>query len=174
MPSQKNIDTVKDLNNRLEKAKSVIVADYRGLSVNDQQILRRQVVEVGGELMVTKNTLLKIALKNQKMPLDTFVEAFTGPTIILFSYEDEIAPLKALADFAKDHDLPEVKAGFLNKEPLTSDQVKQLSSLPTKVELVAKAIGSIKSPITGVVNVLSGNIKNLIYALEAIKQSKDN
>jgi len=172
MPSQKNLDQVKNLQAKLKQAKSVVLADYCGLSVNLQQDLRKQVKDVDGELLVIKNTLLKIALKNQKYSLKPLLDAFTGPTITLLAYEDEIAPLKALADFAKDHQLPKIKAGFLSKEPLTQAQVKALAKLPTKVELLSKTVATIKAPLSGIVNVLSGNLRHLTYALEAIKQQK--
>jgi len=172
MPSKQNQNQVKDLKERLEKAKSVVLADYAGLSVNLQQELRAKVVEAGGELTVAKNTLLKIAAKELKYPIDNLADSFTGPTITLFSYEDPVAPLKALAEFARDNELPSVKAGFLNKEALTKDQVEALAKLPSKVELIAKTVGTIKAPLTGFVNVLSGNLRNLVFALKTIEKSK--
>lgn len=172
MPSQHNQDQVKVIKDKLEKAKSVVLADYAGLSVNLQQELRAKVVEAGGELTVAKNTLLKIAAKELKYPVEDLTDSFTGPTITLFSYEDPIAPLKALAEFAKDNELPSIKAGYLNKEPLSKDQVNELAKLPSKVELIAKTVGTIKAPLTGIVNVLSGNLRNLVFALKAIEKSK--
>ncbi len=172
MPSQINHDQVEKLKTKLKKAKSVVLADYAGLPVNLQQELRTKVVEAGGELTVAKNTLLKIAAKDLKYPIDDLADYFTGPTISLFSYDDPIAPLKALAEFAKDNDLPTIKAGYLNKEPLTKDQIETLAKLPSKVELIAKTVGTIKAPLTGFVNVLSGNLRNLVYALNAIQSQK--
>ena len=172
MPSQKKLDQVKDLQQKLKQAKSVVLADYRGLSVNLQQDLRKQVKQVGGELLVIKNTLLKIALKNEKYSLKPLLDSFTGPIITLLAYEDEIAPLKALADFSKDHQLPKIKAGFLSKKALTKNQIEALAKLPTKVELLSKTVATIKAPLSGILNVLSGNLRNLIYALEAIKTQK--
>jgi len=172
MPSPKNLNQVKNLQTKLKQAKSVVLADCHGLSVNLQQDLRNQVKQADGELLVIKNTLLKIALKNEKYSLKPLLDSFTGPTITLLAYEDEIAPLKALADFAKDHQLPKIKAGFLSKEPLTQAQVKTLAKLPTKVELLNKTVATIKAPLSGMLNVLSGNLRNLVYALEAIKTQK--
>jgi len=172
MPSQKNQNQVKILQEKLAKAKSIVLADYRGLPVNLQQDLRQKIVEVNGELIVVKNTLLKIALKQEKFDLKPLLDSFTGPTITLLAYEDEIAPIKVLAEFAKDNQLPVIKAGFLNKDPLSKDKVNQLAQLPTKVELLAKTVGTIKAPLSDIVNVLSGNLKNLVYALQAIKNQK--
>lgn len=172
MPNLKNLTTVKDLTSKLEKAKSIVLADYRGLSVNDQRLLRRQIVAVGGELVVAKNTLLKIVVKNLNYPLEALLDSFSGPTITLLAYEDEIAPLKTLAAFAKEHELPQVKAGWLNKEPLTKEQVTQLANLPTRIELISKTISSLKSPLSGIVNVLSGNLKKLVYTISVIAKAK--
>ncbi len=169
MPSQKNIDQVKNLQEKLQQAKSIVLADYRGLTVNNQQKLRRAIVASGGELLVAKNTLLQIALKKTLPSLPRDFEAILqGPTMVLFAYEDEIAPIKALAEFAKEHDLPQIKAGLINKEALSADQINQLASLPTKVELVSQTIAAIKAPLSGIVNVLSANLKNLVYVLKEV------
>ncbi|MFH0942590.1 MAG: 50S ribosomal protein L10 [Candidatus Beckwithbacteria bacterium] len=165
MPSQQNQETVKLLTEKLAASKSVVLADYRGLSVNLQRQLRNDVKAAGGELIVAKNSLLKLALKSEKLSLP---DDFTGPTIILFAYEDEIAPIKALSEFAKANELPVVKIGFLAQEPLTADQVNQLASLPTKIELLAKTTATLKSPINRLVYALSDNLKKLVCVLSAI------
>ncbi|MBU1085863.1 MAG: 50S ribosomal protein L10 [Candidatus Beckwithbacteria bacterium] len=169
MPSQKNIQQVKLLIEKISKAKSIVLANCSGLNVNLQQLLRRKVKEAGGELIVAKNSLLNISLKQEKLDLPhDFKEILQGPTITLLSYQDEIAPIKALAEFAKNNGLPEIKAGFLNKDALTKEQVEALAKLPTKIELLALTVGTIKAPLTGFVNVLSGNLRNLVFALKAI------
>lgn len=160
MPSEKNVAALKLLKTKIQQAKSIVFADASGLSVNLQRELRQQVKLAGGELVVVKNTLLKLALDTKDL--------LPGPTITLFAYEDEIAPLKALAEFAKSHDLPKIKAGFLAKEALSKEQVEQLAALPTKIELLAKTVGTLKSPLSGFVNVLQGNIRKLVYVLSAI------
>ena len=159
MPSEKNVTTVNLLKTKLKDAKSVVTADASGLSVNLQRELRQKVKLAGGELIVVKNTLLQLALGVK--------ELLPGPTVTLLAYEDEIAPIKALAEFAKIHELPKIKAGFLAKEPLTKEQVEALANLPAKIELIAKTIASLKSPLSGLVNVLGGNIKKLMYVLSA-------
>lgn len=169
MPSQKNLNSVKNLQEKLQKAKSIVLADYKGLTVNQQRKLRNKVKAVAGELIVAKNNLLKIALTEEKFKLSAdFDKLLAGPTITLLAYEDEIAPIKALAEFAKEFELPKIKLGFLTKEPLTGAQVTQLASLPTRLELIAKTVGSLKSPLNGIVNVLAGSIKKLMYVLSAI------
>ncbi|OIN89330.1 50S ribosomal protein L10 [Candidatus Beckwithbacteria bacterium CG22_combo_CG10-13_8_21_14_all_01_47_9] len=160
MPSKKNVATVNLLKTKLKNAKSLVFADASGLSVNLQRELRQAVKLAGGELIVVKNTLLKLALGVK--------EILPGPTITLLAYGDEIAPIKALAEFAKAHELPKIKAGFLAKEPLAKDQVETLANLPTKIELLTKTIGTLQAPISGFVNVLQGNLRKLVYVLSAI------
>ena len=160
MPSEKNVATVNLLKTKLAQAKSVVTADASGLSVNLQRELRQAVKLAGGELIVVKNNLLKLALGVK--------ELLPGPTITLLAYGDEIAPIKALAEFAKAHELPKIEAGFLAKEPLTKEQVEELAQLPTKVELLAKTVSTLNAPITGFVNVLGGNLRKLVYVLSAI------
>ncbi|MBU2052134.1 MAG: 50S ribosomal protein L10 [Patescibacteria group bacterium] len=161
MPSEKNITTVNLLKTKLAQAKSIVLSDASGLSVNLQRELRQKVKLAGGELIVIKNTLLKLALGVK--------ELLPGPTITLLAYEDEIAPIKALAEFAKAHELPKIKAGFLAKEPLSKEQVEMLANLPTKIELLGQTVATLNSPISGLVNVLAGNIRKLIYVLKAVK-----
>lgn len=160
MPNAKNVATVNLLKTKLKDAKSLVFADASGLSVNLQRELRQTVKLAGGELIVVKNTLLKLALGVK--------ELLPGPTITLLAYEDEIAPIKALAEFAKTHELPKIKAGFLAKEPLSKEQVETLANLPTRIELLAKTVGSLKAPITGFVNVLQGSLRKLVYVLKAV------
>ncbi len=164
MPSEKNVATVNLLKTKITQAKSIVMADASGLSVNLQRELRQAVKLAGGELIVIKNTLLKLGLGVK--------EILPGPTITLLAYEDEIAPIKTLAEFAKAHDLPKIKAGFLAKDPLTKEQVEALAKLPTKIELMAQTVGTLKAPINGFVNVLSGNLRKLVYVLTDLKSKK--
>lgn len=167
MPSQKNINQLDIVKQKVEKSKSVIFADYKGLSVNQFNQLRSKVRENGGEMLVAKNSLVKIVLKNKDID-----KALVGPNVAIFAYEDEIAPLKAVAEFNKENNLPVFTAGFFENKALSSDEVITLSKIPGKQELYAKIVGSLSAPLSGMLNVLQGNTRNLIYALNAIKDSK--
>ena len=117
-----------------------------------------------------KNTLIKIASK--ELGIEFPEEALNGPTAALFAYSDEVAPLKELAAFAKTNEKPTVKAGLLGTTILSIERVAQLSKLPTKDVLRANVVGSLASPLYGIVGVLNGNIRNLVYTLNAIKEAK--
>ena len=170
MPSQKNIHQLEELKQKADQAKSIALADYRGLNVGQITKLRSLVKEAGGELLVTKNTLLKLALKNDQL---NQTEALTGPTLVLFANDDEVTPLKAVAEFARENEMPKLKAGFLGKEFLSIDKITYLSKLPSRQELQAKFVSQMAAPLSGLVNLLSGSLRNLVYVLNALKKNKE-
>ena len=170
MPSQKNIHQLEELKQKADQAKSIALADYRGLNVGQITKLRSQVKEAGGELLVAKNTLLKLALKSDQL---NQTEALTGPTLVLFANDDEVAPLKAMAEFARENEMPTLKAGFLGKEFLSVDKIIYLSKLPSRQELQARFVSQMAAPLSGLVNLLSGSLRNLVYVLNALKENKE-
>lgn len=171
MPSAKNVQAVEELKAKLENAKAIFFADYQGLTVSQIGDLRDKIRATNGEFSVAKNTLLKIALKENGLPRN-LEEVLRGPTAVLIATEDEISPLKALVDFAKDAELPKLKAGIYEDRILSAEELQELAKLPSKPELHAKLVGILQGPMYGLVNVLSGNTRKLVYVLNAIKESK--
>lgn len=165
MPSQRNIQQLEALKDKLSRAKSIVLSDHSGMDVSSQQKLRTLAKEAGGEFLVTKNTLLGLALGQS-------TNTFDGPTSVLCSYQDELSPLKILVKFSEEHEKPIIKAGFLGKMPLSVDEIRQLSSLPGFSELVAQLVGTLQGPMYGLRNVLAGNMKKLILVLNAIKKDQ--
>ena len=160
---QQKEEIVSALKEKLANAKSIVFADYRGLTTKQLSDLRENLSEVGGELNITKNTLLKIALPES---------SFEGPTATLFAYDDEISPIKLLVKALKDAGIGKIKAGFLGTEVLDEERINQLASLPSKDELRGKTVGILVAPLQGIVSVLQGNLRNLVYALDQIRISK--
>ena len=156
-------EIVVNLKEKLANAKSIVFADYRGLTTKQLSDLRENLSEVGGELNITKNTLLKIALPES---------SFEGPTATLFAYDDEISPIKLLVKALKDAGIGKIKAGFLGTEVLDEERINQLASLPSKDELRGKTVGILVAPLQGIVSVLQGNLRNLVYAVDQIRISK--
>ncbi|OGD63013.1 50S ribosomal protein L10 [Candidatus Beckwithbacteria bacterium RBG_13_42_9] len=171
MPSQKNTQQLEALKEKAAKAKSIALTDYRGLTVAQMTNLRNKVREAGGELHVAKNTLLKLALQSDEL---NQTNALEGPTLTLFAYEDEVAPIKAIVDFAKENELPHLKAGFLGQDFLNKEKLLALAKLPAREQLYAHLVGQLNAPISGFVNVLSANIRNLVYVLSAIKDKNNH
>lgn len=166
---QKRITISDDLKDKLSKAKSIVVTDYRGLNMTQLQELRGELAKDNAEFTVAKNTLFTRAAKETGYTVN---QELSGPTAVLFAYGDEIAPIKALTAFVKTNKLPEIKLGYLNKDFLSESQVTQLSKLPSKDELIGKVVGGISSPLYGLVGALQGNLRNIVYTLNAIKDQK--
>jgi len=168
---QKKIEEVECLSKKLRKSKSVVFADYRGIAHKQLEELRKKLKNLDAEFSITKNTLIKKALEESGGKLD---KKLSGPTATLFSYDDEIAPLKELVRFFKNEDKGLVKLGFLENRILSEDEVTRLASLPTKLELRTKVVGAISSPLSGLHNALSWNMKKLVWTIEEIRKQKSN
>ncbi len=172
MPNQKNIKGVAELETKVASAQAIYLADYAGLKVSDQVKLRDLVRAAGGDMTVAKNSLLKIALTNQGYDAAALEQELKGPNITLFASGDAVSPLKAMVEFAgtNELELPKVKAGILDKKILSRDLVIQLSKLPSKLELLAKLMGTLTNPARQLVSVLSAPMRNFVYALSAISK----
>jgi len=144
---------VAEIKEKLEKAKSVVLSKYQGLSVEEDTTLRKNLREAGVEYKVYKNTLVILAAK--ELGLDGITEYLEGPVSIAFGYEDVTVAARLLNDFAKDHKKLELKAGIVEGEIYGEDKIKQLATIPSKEVLIAKLLGSIKSPISSFARVLS-------------------
>jgi large subunit ribosomal protein L10 len=158
----------------LATAKGAVLADYRGITVAQDTDLRRKAREAGVQYRVFKNTLTQIAAKEAGIAgLDKYLE---GLTVMAWSATDAVAPAKLLSDFIKDNKLKsyEIKAGILDGRAIDANGVKQLASLPPREVLIAKLLGSMQAPVSGLVNVLQGGIRKFVYALNAIKERKES
>ena len=168
---QQKEEEVQELNQSLKEAKSVVFTTFDGLNVSDSQELRNNLRAEKVTYQVSKKTLLKKALADSKLEgLD--MNELTGNVGVAIGMEDEVAPAKLVAKFAKIHEQLQIKGGVLVNQFITAEKVKELSSLPSKLELIAKTVGTIKAPISGFVNVMSGNLRGLVNVLGAIKDSK--
>ena len=162
---------VKELEEEFSKAKSMVMTDYIGLDVAEMTELRDKLRDAGVDYKVVKNTLAKIAAKNSD--LSEINDFFRGPTAIAFGIEDVVSPAKILDEFAEDHEVLEIKGGYLNGQVISKEKVESLAKIPSREELLAKAFSSMKAPISGLVNVLSGNMRNLVSVLSQIKDQKE-
>jgi len=172
MPNTKNTQTVKEIKEKVAKAKSIVFTDYKGLDSNKANELRAKMLEEGVELTVAKNTLLNIALKEEKLDVEKVKGHLKGPTLALFSYKDSVSPLKALAEFIKKVELPVIKGAFIEKEYFNAEKVIEISNLPSKDQLISQVVWGLKSPLSSFVNVLGGSQRKLVYALSALAKKK--
>lgn len=168
--AQKEQDLIK-LIEKVKIAKSVVFADYRGLKMGQLDNLRGKLAEQDAELSITKNTLMKLALKEAGLPeVDETVQS--GPTATLFSFGDEIFPLKVLVKAFKEAGLGKVKGGLLDNSFMDEYTMIRLSNLPSKFELQGKVVSVLAAPLQGMVGVLNANLRNLVYALDQIRIQK--
>lgn len=174
LPSEKILEQKKafvaDLAEKLKNSCAGVVINYKGINVVDDTKLRKELRESGVEYFVVKNTLLQRAAKEANVEgLESVLE---GTTAIAISKEDHVAAARILCKFAEDNDYFQVKAGFIEGKVISEAEVKNLSKLPTRDVLIAKALGSLNAPISGLVNVLNGNIRGLVVALNAIAEKQ--
>jgi large subunit ribosomal protein L10 len=182
MPSQTNVELLKDTADKIARSKNVIVVEYQGLNVKNQVELRAKIKAAGGELNVTKNRLVKIALKDRLKDMPELLDAaLNGPSAIMFGYDDAVAATKALMDYAKDHESLKAKVGVLMADSadatdrvLSAADVEALSKLPGRQELLAMLVVQLQSPIQGFYNVVKGNLSGLARVLNGIKEQKEN
>jgi len=166
-------EILRNLSEKIKKSKSVVFAGFNALTVKDNENLRAQLRKENSEYYVAKKTLMNIAFKDQIKDLN--VRTMDGKLAAIFSYEDEVAPAKIIGNFRKDKDkITKIffLGGILENKLLSKEEVEALSQLPSKTELYAKLVGSLNAPISGFVNALAGNLKNLVYVLKAIEEKK--
>jgi large subunit ribosomal protein L10 len=161
---------VAELVEKLNTAKSVIVTDYMGLNVVEITELRRKLREAGVDYKVVKNTIARIAAK--KAEIEAINEFFIGPTAIAFGIKDAISPARVLVDFSNENEKLEIKGGALNGEIISVEKVDYLAKIPSRDILLAKALAGMQAPISGLVNVLQGNLRGLVQVLNQIKEQK--
>ncbi len=171
MPTAKKAATIEELRERIAGSKNLFFTNSSGLTVEEITKLRNELRKDGSTATygVVKNTLFSIAAgETVAKELEAFL---AGPTGVVFGGDDPVAPAKALKAFSAIKPV-EIKAAWIDGKIATPADVTALASLPPKQELLAKLVGSLKSPLFGLVRVLSGNQSGLVRVLEAIREQK--
>jgi len=161
---------VQELSQRLADAPATFLADYRGINVDQATQLRRELTQVGVEYRVVKNKLLKLAAQGTSS--EQLQSYCVGPTAIAIADTDPVAPAKVLSAFAKAVDAFELKAGILDGNLLSVAEISALAALPSREELLAKALSSMNAPITNFVGTLAAVPRSLVQVLGAIGENK--
>ena len=162
---------VQDLNERFSKAAVVIVTDYKGLDVAAINDLRRRLRKEEVEYQVVKNSLMVRA--SQETDVALIKETFKGPSAVAMSYSDPIAPAKVLTEFAKDHDVFEIKVGVMDGKILELNEIKALSALPSREVLLGIFVSVLNNVPTGFVRTIAEIPRRLLNVLQAIKDQKE-
>ena len=174
MPSEKALqekkEVVKEISGKLKSAKSIVLTDYRGLTVEQDTDLRNALRKSGIEYKVVKNTLTKLAARENG--LEVLEPYLNGPTAIAISSTDPVAPAKVLTEYVKKYEKLSLKAGVVEGRVIDVDGIKSLSELPPREVLIARVLGGFNAPISGFVNVMNANLRGLVVALNAIAEQK--
>lgn len=151
---------VEEIKEKFSKAQSAVIVDYRGLTVGEATELRRKMREAGVDYKVYKNSLSRRAA--EATGFEALLGDMVGPNAIAFGYDDPITPAKILNDFAKDHKKLELKAGMVEGQYCDLEGIKAIAQIPGREVLLAKFLGSIKSPLS-----------NFAYMLQAVIDNKN-
>jgi len=171
MPTAKKEAAIGELKKQLSNSENLFFTNYAGLTVADITKLRGELRKDGSSYTVVKNTLFSLAAGDElAKKLEQFL---AGPTGVVFAGRDPVAPAKALKTFSNENKALEIKAAYIDGVVVDAAQVNALAALPPKDELIAKMIGSLASPLRGLVTVLSGNQSGLVRALNAIREQKE-
>lgn len=164
---QEKADSIKE---KMGKAQVAIVTEYKGMTVEEIQYLRRELQKVGGDYMVTKNTLAKLAIKGTQF--EVLAETFKGPIAVAFGFEDPAQPAKVLAKFIKEKKKGVIVAAGLGGQLLSAEEAKALADIPSKEELYAKMLGCVNSPATGIAGAVNAVMSSLVRAIDAVAKQK--
>lgn len=163
---QSKIASAASVTSALSQARGAVVVDYTGLTVKESQELRRSLREQGVAFEAMKKTILKRSLAEAGLT-DVPTEGLTGSLALATSGTDEVTPAKLTVAFAKTHEKLKVLAGLLERRLIPASEVTALATLPGKQELLGQVVGSIAAPLSGLVNVLQGNLRGLVQVLKA-------
>ena len=164
MPTQEKVTAVEDLRQRFAGVKTVLLAEYRGLTVQQISELRKQLRAVSAQYKVVKNRLAKIAISSSE--LESLTPHLTGPVGFIVSKDDPVAVAKAVATFARTNQALTIKIGYVEGRLMPPDGVKALAELPSKEALRSQLVGAIQGPLAQLVGLLQAPQRELVYVLE--------
>lgn len=166
-------EDLKELQEKLEKAQSVVFAHYIGLKVSEVSELRRKLKAAGAEMRVAKKTLIRIAAEKQGLPaLDD--AALPGPVACIVSYEEPTAGAQVAHAFAKTHPQVSLVGGIFDKKLLTRMQALEFARLPSKLVLLATFACMIRSPLTKFASACSSPLSGFARAMSELAKKKEN
>ncbi|GGC75991.1 50S ribosomal protein L10 [Enterococcus wangshanyuanii] len=151
---------VEEAQAKFEAASSVVIVDYRGLTVEEVTALRKQLRDANVEMKVIKNSILSRAAK--KAGLEGLDEVFTGPTAVAFSNEDVVAPAKIIDEFAKDAKALEIKGGVIEGKVSSVEEITALAKLPSRDGLLSMLLSVLQAPV-----------RNVAYAVKAVAEKQE-
>ena len=163
---------IKEVEGQLKGHPIFFVTQHASVSATSLDKLRAKLRKSNARYLVVKNRLGQKAF--EKANLKAFAESFTGACGITLTGGDPVAPCKILVDFAKENETFKIKTGYMNGQIVSADQIKTLANLPSREVLLARVVGGIQAPISGLVQVLAGTLRKMVTVLDAIAKQKGN
>jgi large subunit ribosomal protein L10 len=169
---QKKEEIIRDLEDKFSRHTAAVFVDYSGLNVKSMENVRGELRKEGIDIKVAKKTLLDLVMKKLNISID--IKVLSGQVAVVLGYGDEVAPAKIISKFAKELENLKVLGGIFSAEGgkvfVGPDKVATLASIPSREELLAKMVGSMQAPVSGLVNVMVGNIRGLVQVLNGLSQ----
>lgn len=162
--------TVEELKEKLSRTRSLFLTDFRGLNVEEMSKLRRELRDKGAEYKITKNTLIRRAA--ELGDFEGILDFLKGPTGLVFSYKDPVAPAKMLYDLYKKLEKPKIKIIWLEGKVFDQEHLKSLATLPGREILLAQVVSGINAPLANLVGTLQGVFRELVGTIDAIQEEK--
>jgi large subunit ribosomal protein L10 len=162
--------SVTELHEKFARAVSAVLADFRGLTVQEITVLRQQLREASLELAVVKNTLARLAV--QETAFEELSPYLKGPTSITFSYRDTVAPARILSAYVKRQPKLAMRAGLFEGEIVPAEKIAEIADLPPRDVLLAQTLAAMQGPLAGFVGTLQGVLSTFIGTLQAIHDKK--
>jgi len=171
LSKQQKKEIVEKITQAIKDSKVTLVCDFKGLTVSEISELRNELRKEEAVMQVAKKTLIQLAFEKAKMKVN--IKDTEGQIAVIYGGTDETFSPKTAYNYSKQHGSLKILKGILEEKELSQEEVISLAKLPSKDELLAKVVGSLKSPMSGLVNVLGGNLRSLVYTLKAIQESKN-
>lgn len=161
---------IEEVQDKLKRANATFITEYQGIKAQDMNEFRANLGKSSMDFKVIRNTLARRAVKGT--PIESIISELKGPTAIAFSYADAAAAAKTLVNYAKEQPKLKLRIGTLGNKVITAAEIKGLAELPSREVLLARMLGSMKAPMTGIAGVLAGVPRKFLYALNAVKDQK--
>lgn len=168
---EQKLNILNDLTDKFSRAKAAILVDFNKLSVSKTMELRRNLKSVDAEYKVAKKTLVNRVLKSGKFE-DAGLDSFKTQVGIVFSYADPVSAANSVWKFSKVNEIFKILGGFLGLNWQGKEKILALAKLPSREILLGQVVGTIAAPLSGLVTVLSGNIRNLVSVLNNIQNKR--
>jgi large subunit ribosomal protein L10 len=174
MNKENKTELAKELKDKFSKAQVALFADYKGLTAQQADDLRRKLRATDAEVKVLKNNVARLITKDGKMGEDakSLMDGVVGPTLVAFAYKDIAATAKVFHKFSTDNEALKVKASLMGAKRISAADVQELASLPSREALLGKLLGTMNAPATSFVGVLAAIPRSFLYVLKAIEAKK--